>query len=93
MADEENKTGTVVLINIAVLGCMVIASSMMEGGFSMVFFMSLLQSFICGIVGVIIVLGKSTRDDIGQGFLLSSLVILALGFSLCIGFPIMMGSV
>ena len=85
MPDEKNKTGTVVLINLAVLGCMIIASSMIEGGFSMIFFMSLLQSFICGIVGVIIVLGKSTRDDLGQGFLLSFMVLLLPGFFLCLG--------
>ncbi len=85
MPDEKNKTGTVVLINLAVLGCMIIASSMIEGGFSMIFFMSLLQSFICGIVGVIIVLGKSTRDDLGQGFLLSCMVLLLPGFFLCLG--------
>lgn len=85
MSKEKNKTGTVVLINLAVLLCLTIVSSTMSGGIALAFFVSLLQAFICGLVGVIIVLGKSTRADIGQGFLLSCMVLLLPGFFLCLG--------
>ncbi len=86
MSNKKNFIGLVIVGNIVIVVIVAITYSTDNGLGTAIGKLgyNVLQAFVNGIVGLYFLSRRDRRVDLGQAFLLGGLVVLIVGFSLCL---------